>query len=146
MDSQYLSCRCAWCSGKIEFPEHGLGQHIECPHCQKTTRLKRPRKVLVTEWFYAFTALCLIAGVFFLFASKDESASARASELGGNISALFFWFSLLSFISANVLFYFCGRISFKRTLLFFSLLLAVAVVLFFSLVFLIAFLAAKSRT
>jgi hypothetical protein len=30
---EYLTCHCWHCDGKIEFPKHGVGQEIQCPHC-----------------------------------------------------------------------------------------------------------------
>ncbi|HEY5505187.1 MAG TPA: hypothetical protein VIK28_08510, partial [Sedimentisphaerales bacterium] len=26
---------CPYCSGLIEFPEHGAGEMIDCPHCKR---------------------------------------------------------------------------------------------------------------
>lgn len=40
--TKFLTIHCVFCSGGIEFPEHGLGTQIPCPHCQKTITLLRP--------------------------------------------------------------------------------------------------------
>jgi hypothetical protein len=33
-EEPYSTCSCPECSGKVEFPAHGIGEEIECPHCQ----------------------------------------------------------------------------------------------------------------
>jgi hypothetical protein len=38
----YIKCPCQYCDILIEFPEHGLGQSIACPHCGMDTVLFRP--------------------------------------------------------------------------------------------------------
>jgi len=38
----YITCPCNHCSGNIEFPGHGAGEEIECPHCGMTTVLFKP--------------------------------------------------------------------------------------------------------
>ena len=34
---------CVHCRGRIEFPAHGVGEWITCPHCSETTVLRRRR-------------------------------------------------------------------------------------------------------
>jgi hypothetical protein len=38
----YIKCPCNNCDVLIEFPAHGLGQTITCPHCKLETVLFRP--------------------------------------------------------------------------------------------------------
>ena len=37
--SRYLKCACDHCAQFIEFPSHGLGQSVVCPHCGEATVL-----------------------------------------------------------------------------------------------------------
>lgn len=37
--SSFFKCPCQHCSGPIEFPPHGVGLMIDCPHCGKKTVL-----------------------------------------------------------------------------------------------------------
>ena len=41
MNSEFYKMSCPNCGGGIEFPEHGLGSQIKCPHCQKPVVLKQ---------------------------------------------------------------------------------------------------------
>ena len=38
----YLTNHCQHCGGGVEFPGHGVGAEIECPHCQHLMRLVTP--------------------------------------------------------------------------------------------------------
>jgi len=38
----YLTNYCQHCGGGIEFPDHGVGAEIECPHCSRLIRLVGP--------------------------------------------------------------------------------------------------------
>jgi len=38
----YIKCPCNNCGGFIEFPAHGVGQTITCPHCRTETILFKP--------------------------------------------------------------------------------------------------------
>ena len=38
-EPEFLTCLCNSCSGKIEFPAHGVGEAVECPHCGLMTKL-----------------------------------------------------------------------------------------------------------
>ena len=37
----FIRSRCRVCGGSIEFPVHGLGEWVECPHCNATTQLQK---------------------------------------------------------------------------------------------------------
>jgi hypothetical protein len=41
-DEGYIKCPCKYCDIFIEFPAHGLGQVIACPHCGMQTVLFKP--------------------------------------------------------------------------------------------------------
>src|SRR5437773_11691850 len=42
-ETKYLKCPCQKCGGSIEFPVHGIGMAVGCPHCgQKTTLFAPP--------------------------------------------------------------------------------------------------------
>ena len=41
-EAGYLSNNCPHCGGAIEFPVHGVGEWIECPHCQQRIQLVKP--------------------------------------------------------------------------------------------------------
>jgi hypothetical protein len=42
MEDGYIKCPCQHCDIFIEFPAHGLGQSIACPHCGMATVLFKP--------------------------------------------------------------------------------------------------------
>ena len=44
-ETPFLKCPCQHCGGSIEFPEHGVGFAIDCPHCGARTQLFRPDSV-----------------------------------------------------------------------------------------------------
>jgi hypothetical protein len=39
---KYIKCPCHLCGGVIEFPAQGIGQAVNCPHCQAKTTLFAP--------------------------------------------------------------------------------------------------------
>ncbi len=41
-DSNYITCCCIECAGRIEFPAHGVGQEVQYPHSNQMTRLYDP--------------------------------------------------------------------------------------------------------
>ena len=42
-EKKYLKCPCQKCGSSIEFPAHGIGAAVDCPHCgQKTTLFAPP--------------------------------------------------------------------------------------------------------
>lgn len=44
-ETPFLKCPCQHCGGSIEFPAHGVGLAIDCPHCAARTKLYRPEPV-----------------------------------------------------------------------------------------------------
>jgi len=38
----FLKVSCPYCGGHIEFPAHGLGQTVACPHCTAMITLQKP--------------------------------------------------------------------------------------------------------
>ena len=48
-DHGYTTCSCKSCGNRIEFPSHGVGEEIDCPHCGKKTTLFVPRKRTKTD-------------------------------------------------------------------------------------------------
>lgn len=45
-ETPFLKCPCQHCGGSIEFPVHGVGLAIDCPHCGIKTQLFRPEPVV----------------------------------------------------------------------------------------------------
>jgi hypothetical protein len=117
----YFKMNCPLCGGSIEFPAHGLGEFIGCPHCQKQIQLKRiPWKeppwlstifILFIGAIYciAFGVLLSVAGLFgfclfsgFLtgfFASKTVEVDSEDKRLWigvivciGITATAWFWF------------------------------------------------------
>lgn len=43
-EDSYIKCPCKSCGNSIEFPSHGVGEEIDCPHCGKKTTLFAPPK------------------------------------------------------------------------------------------------------
>jgi hypothetical protein len=41
-ENKYLKCACQKCSASIEFPVHGIGSAVPCPHCGENTTLFAP--------------------------------------------------------------------------------------------------------
>lgn len=61
----YIKSECPHCGGVIEFPEHGAGEVIDCPHCTEKIELSLPATkqapspsygILVWAGFLALTA------------------------------------------------------------------------------------------
>src|SRR5579862_9625170 len=50
-NKDYLVCSCKHCGNHIEFPAHGAGQKISCPHCRGETILQvgKPQPVVVAR-------------------------------------------------------------------------------------------------
>jgi hypothetical protein len=55
--------RCVHCRGKIEFPAHGVGEWIQCPHCSETTVLRKRFAIL---WLTLLGALASAIGISML--------------------------------------------------------------------------------
>ena len=43
MPRAFITCPCRHCLNYIEFPSHGIGSTVQCPHCQQETTLFNPR-------------------------------------------------------------------------------------------------------
>jgi DNA-directed RNA polymerase subunit RPC12/RpoP len=90
---EFIKSDCQLCGGSIEFPTHGVGQWIECPHCSQKIRLRPPlpkfleaankftlSKMWSKNWWlgtgYLFAVIWPIAGaligVYFLLAKKER--------------------------------------------------------------------------
>src|SRR5262245_49168323 len=41
-ESTHLKCPCQHCGSSIEFPAHGVGLAVDCPHCSGKTVLSLP--------------------------------------------------------------------------------------------------------
>ena len=41
----FLTNHCRHCGGGIEFPEAGIGEEIECPHCKAPIKLTTPSEM-----------------------------------------------------------------------------------------------------
>src|SRR4051794_10661150 len=41
-EEKYLRTECQGCGNFIEFPDHGLGKQIQCPHCGADVKLTGP--------------------------------------------------------------------------------------------------------
>jgi hypothetical protein len=41
-ETKHLKCPCGNCGGSIEFPAHGIGSAVNCPHCGEKTTLFAP--------------------------------------------------------------------------------------------------------
>lgn len=65
-DGVFVKSACTNCGGSIEFPEHGLGETIDCPHCGEKIELALPKSnrrpaYLIFVWM-AFIALAGFSG------------------------------------------------------------------------------------
>jgi hypothetical protein len=88
MNPEFYKISCPNCGGGIEFPEHGLGSQIECPHCRKPIVLKQ--QLLATSRiskqklvFGMLAAMCLAAMVVFGWNkfSKEKEIEKAKSEI-----------------------------------------------------------------
>lgn len=89
---------CPNCSGRIEFPSHGLGEEIDCPHCTHRTVLreqKQPqiqhaaetrRSLLPIGVVAAVAVLALFALGTLLFAGKEKQKARQ--EMKAELVAL----------------------------------------------------------
>jgi len=54
--ARYIKSNCRLCGGPIEFPAYGLGEKIDCPHCQKAIRLtKMPVRSRLRNWLHSWS-------------------------------------------------------------------------------------------
>jgi hypothetical protein len=51
----YIKCRCNNCDNSIEFPAHGVGQTIACPHCGMETTLFKAGAPSIPMGFKSFS-------------------------------------------------------------------------------------------
>ncbi|MCX6897340.1 MAG: hypothetical protein NT105_01450 [Verrucomicrobia bacterium] len=47
-DTEFLNGKCPSCQGHFEFPKHGLGQTVECPHCRALITLLEQKEETIT--------------------------------------------------------------------------------------------------
>jgi hypothetical protein len=87
--TQHLKCPCQQCGGPIEFPAHGLGLVIDCPHCGNQTTLWAPP-----------------AGEVPLAASLDASRNTLDGESAPSNSRMVWWllFVLVAAVVGSALF------------------------------------------
>jgi hypothetical protein len=83
----FAKCACQHCGGHIEFPIHGAGRKISCPHCGEPTLLTRAAPVEIgggrvarkrIYWTLAIAA-CLVAagvGAYFYVNSRNSQQLA----------------------------------------------------------------------
>ena len=57
-ETQYLRGACEKCKENIEFPIHGWGQTINCPHCGQTTELLTDQESFSKLKLWNFYAVC----------------------------------------------------------------------------------------
>jgi hypothetical protein len=85
----FAKCACQHCGGHIEFPIHGAGRKISCPHCGEPTLLTRAAPVeigggrVARKRIYRTLAIaaCLLAaavGAYFYVNSKNSQPSVAA--------------------------------------------------------------------
>jgi len=79
VEANYVKCLCSHCSGRIEFPEHGAGQGIVCPHCGTETELYHPSRDLRPE---DLVCPCLHCGAKLVFHQDCVGLSFPCEECG----------------------------------------------------------------
>ena len=90
---RYFKANCPACDGSIEFPAHGLGERIDCPHCNRNIELKRKALVRrlgsgVRGWFqqrgFNWKWACALAGCVvvcaFLYSEHQASLAAQKEQ------------------------------------------------------------------
>lgn len=97
-DETHIKCPCKHCGAHIEFPSHGVGTIIRCPHCGKKTELfwsahlagssnatkpRRPNRR--TIWIAAAMAILLVAGFVALLMAKKNPSSASEEKTNSEI-------------------------------------------------------------
>jgi hypothetical protein len=112
-DDEFITCICNHCSIRIEFPEYGVGQEVECPSCHQTTILYkpaippiipivRPAKRSTVAWWIGGAALlvCMLALALWpapqaqvapgsISPADSASSTASADADGGDTSRIF---------------------------------------------------------
>jgi hypothetical protein len=78
---QYIKTLCPFCDGSIEFPEHGVGEMIDCPHCQSQIVLRQiapKEKPQRTHWLKPSHVIAIICVLFvcgtILYVRRDSQA------------------------------------------------------------------------
>lgn len=51
MTDGFIKSNCRVCGGSIEFPTHGLGEWIDCPHCSSKIQLSQTGLLIRTFWW-----------------------------------------------------------------------------------------------
>jgi DNA-directed RNA polymerase subunit RPC12/RpoP len=77
--------RCSHCQGKFNFPEHGAGMAVDCPHCGKSTVLKKRLsdssiKTWKTFWLSCAVTAAVIGCVFAFNSYSEHQAKKREVE------------------------------------------------------------------
>jgi hypothetical protein len=82
---KHIKSLCSNCGGSIEFPAHGLGELIDCPHCAEQIKLSRPKPNFTRV--FVLTCLVLVAlssiPIFDKISEskrRDAIAAAREAE------------------------------------------------------------------
>jgi len=65
--SEYLISVCDNCAGRIEFPDEGVGEEVECPHCGVQTKLHDPSEMLGPD---DIVCACTYCGQRFLISNR----------------------------------------------------------------------------
>jgi hypothetical protein len=92
----YVKSNCRLCGGSIEFPEHGLGARVLCPHCDEQIELRpigATERILLGvrvwcrersfNWKWAFTlmAVLLVCGTaLFIYLGWQSEMGAQAKR------------------------------------------------------------------
>jgi hypothetical protein len=86
-EAGYLSNDCPHCGGGIEFPLNGVGQWIDCPHCQERIQLAKPAlsaRFLGAAWKWRAAGAIVLAGAIVsgtaLFIYFDHRGQARERD------------------------------------------------------------------
>src|SRR5436190_6734142 len=86
--SNFLKCFCSACRGPIEFPTHGLGQEVACPHCGKSVMLSASTPRRKHRWMlWAMCLLVLAVGSMAIFAVVKRRTMAAKFEQAARLSA-----------------------------------------------------------
>jgi len=77
----FIKSNCRACGGPIEFPAHGLGEWIDCPHCNSNIQLQRTARV---RRGHAVAFLCILllfgTGVFIHEYSKTKPTHPPSAQ------------------------------------------------------------------
>jgi hypothetical protein len=84
----YIKTLCPLCGGSIEFPEHGAGQWVECPHCIKKIQLQGPSN---KNPLVAFLAGFFLGPLGFFYVSWRAGVAALLAFVPAFASAVRGW-------------------------------------------------------